>query len=398
MKKILAGVSSFLVLFTVFACVVLNTPNRILYLLNWGEYIDSSLIQEFESKFSCQIVEEDVTSSEAMYQKIAGGTTSYDVAIPGDYVISRLYQEKLLRQLDVENQSYPNLNGYQTAFSSGLQRMIDEYMVDPSSGDSIQSYFMPYFWGSYSLIYSSRTEGVEEAVKEQGFASLYDTNALPTGAKKGMYDTARWVVASYLLSQGKDPNVVDQEGSKEGDISPALQKEIIAAVKEAGFKELGNDALKKDVANGRLDVCFTQLGDYFDGLYLLLQSHGSKDQYKVFVPELTASFFDGMVIPSTCQNYELANSFVDFMLDESHAYQNARAIGYSPCLKGVCDLFEEKATQGEEYFPGYSLSDFLRDYPYYLDPLYGVKKRYMLEAKGNEYLTTCETILNNLSL
>ncbi len=398
MKKALAGASAFLILFTVFACVVLNTPSRILYLLNWGEYIDSELIAEFEDRFSCQIVEEDVTSSEAMYQKIVGGTTSYDVAIPGDYVISRLHQEKLLKELDVGNRSYPNLNDYRSSFSSGLQGMIDEYMVDPASGGSIQSYFMPYFWGSYSLIYSNRTEGVEEAVKEHGFASLYEPGLLPSGAKKGMYDTARWVVASYLLSQGKDPNIVDENGGKEGDISPALQAEIIDAVKSAGFKELGNDALKKDVANGRLDVCFTQLGDYFDGLYLLLQSQGSKEEYKVFVPELTAAFFDGMVIPSTCQNYDLANSFIDFMLDEEHAYQNARAIGYSPCLKGVCALFEEKASQGEEYFPGYPLKEFLQDYPYYLDPLHGVKKRYLLEAKGNEYLTTCETILNNLSL
>ena len=70
---------------------------------------------------------------------------------------------------------------------------------------------------------------------------------------------------------------------------------------------------------------------------------------------MTSAFFDGMVIPSTCQNYDLANAFINFMLDESHAYQNARAIGYSPCLKAVKEEFEEEAKRGGEYYPGLSM-------------------------------------------
>lgn len=398
MKKILIGTSSFLVLFTVFACLVLNTPNRILYFLNWGEYIDSSLVRAFEAKYNCQVIEEDVTSSEAMYQKIAGGTTSYDVAIPGDYVVTRLNNEGLLRRLDVNNSSLPNLFSYQSIFTDDLKKMMDAYMVDQTTGESIESYFMPYFWGAYSLIYATRKDGVEEGVLEKGFASLYDSSALPSGAKKGMYDTARWIVASYLLAQGMDPNLVDKDGHHDGDISDELKKEIISAVKQAQFSEIANDALKRDVVNGRLDMCFTQLGDYFDGLYFLLEANGDRGQYKLSVPKTTAAFFDGMVIPTTCQNYELANAFIDFMLDPDNSYQNARAIGYSPCLKSVVTRFEEGAKNGEEYYEGFPMSEFLASYPNYLNPLYDVEKCYMFEAKSNEYLTTCETILNNLSL
>lgn len=398
MKKALIGISVFLLAFTAFACVVLNTPNKILYLLNWGEYIDSSLVKEFEEEFHCQVIEENVTSSEAMYQKISGGTTTYDVAIPGDYAISRLQSEDLLRKLDVNNPSYVHLSGEDSQFDEGLQGLMNEYMVNPDSGESIQDYFKPYFWGAYSLIYSNNKTGLEAALQENGFSCLYDRALLPEGAKTGMYDTARWIVASYLLSQGLDPNLTDRDGSKEGDISPSLQQEIIASVKKAGFSELANDALKRDVANGRIDVCFAQLGDYFDGLYLLLNGNSDPSHYRVFVPKVTSAFFDGMVIPSTCQNYDLANAFINFMLDESHAYQNARAIGYSPCLKAVKEEFEEEAKRGGEYYPGLSMEDFLASYPNYLNPLFGVETCYMFEAKSKDYLTTCETILNNLSL
>ena len=212
-----------------------------------------------------------------------------------------------------------------------------------------------------------------------------------------MYDTARWIVASYLLSQGKDPNVTDEAGSKDGDLSPSLQKEIIDAVKGAGFAKYGNDSLKRCVANGELDLCFTQLGDYFDGLYLLCESGGDSENYKVSVPKITAAFFDSMVIPTTCQNAALANDFINYMLSPEVAYRNAKSIGYSPTLKSVAALFQQKADQ-EEFYPGVSQKEFLVRYPNYLNPLYGVAKSYLLEAKSNDYLTTCETILNNLSL
>ncbi len=144
-------------------------------------------------------------------------------------------------------------------------------------------------------------------------------------------------------------------------------------------------------------MCFTQLGDYFDGLYLLYESGGDASHYKLSVPKITAAFFDSMVIPSTCQNTSLANAFVDYMLDPEVAYQNAKSIGYSPTLKAVDALFEERA-DSEEFYPNLSQRDFLNMNPNYLNPLYEVSKSYLLEAKSNDYLTTCETILNNLSL
>ena len=129
-----------------------------------------------------------------------------------------------------------------------------------------------------------------------------DRSLYASPAKIGMYDTARWIVASYLMSQGKDPNLTHLDGSTEGDIEPALQTEIIEALKEAHFDEFGNDALKRNVASGSLDLCFTQLGDFFDALYLAYSEGKNEIDFNVNVPSTSAAFFDAMVIPTTCQN------------------------------------------------------------------------------------------------
>ena len=401
MKKLFYGSLAFLVLFTVFACVVLSTPSKVLYLLNWGEYISEELVQEFESEYQCQVIEETVTSSEAMYQKITSKTTTYDVAIPSDYTVHQLYKEDMLLPFDVDNKDYENLSSYLDIFQDDLSSLMETYMVE--DGKKFNSYFMPYFWGSYSMLYSKNNPEVEKVISRYGFQALYERNLCSSSIRSGMYSTARWILTSYLLSRGLDPNITSYDGSKDGDLSDEIKNDAIAALKKAKFDEFGDDSLKRNVANGSLDLCFTQSGDFFDALYLMYDSDDKPISFSINVPKSTAAFFDSMVIPKTAQNYDLANAFVNFMLDGDNAYENARAIGYSPTLKSVCSLFHENAKKGEYYYQdeernrSLSLSDFLSSYPNYLDPLCYSDKVYLLEPKSNAYLTTCETIFNNLA-
>lgn len=392
-----------LVAFTAFALKVISTPDQVLYLLNWGEYIDETLVDEFEAKFNCQVVEENVTSSEAMYQKITSGTTTYDVAVPGDYTVHQLYNEGKLKAIDVSNPQYENLSSYKTMFSDSLKEIMDEYMVD-DEGKSFDTYYMPYFWGAYSLLYSRNNPEVDSVVQDNGFEALYDRSLYSSSVKIGMYDTSRWIVASYLLSQGKDPNIVNEKGDDQGDFSKEMKDKIIQGIRSAHFDEFANDQLKRDVANGSIDLCFTQLGDFFDALYLAYDSGIENISFHVNVPKITSAFFDSLVIPTTCHNYGLANEFINFMMDKDHGYQNARAIGYSPTLKETCEKFEEEASQGAYYYGkegdsvALSLKDFLAKYPMYLNPLNGVEKAYLLKPKSVAYLTSCETIFNSLAV
>ena len=92
--------------------------------------------------------------------------------------------------------------------------------------------------------------------------------------------------------------------------------------------------------------------------------------------------------------------FINFMLDTDNAFDNALAIGYSPALKSVQQRFIDNPD--EEYFSDdniyVSLHDLTEKYPYYLNPLLAagndISSVSMLEPKESEYLTACETIIN----
>lgn len=400
MKKVIAAFSA-LVLFTIFAVSILMTPNNILYFLNWGEYIDHSLIEKFQQEYHCQVIEETVTSSEAMYQKITSNTTEYDVAIPGDYTVHQLYNEGKLKQMKVDDPNYKYLSSYKTMFNSSLTNIMKTYMVNDENNE-FNSYYMPYFWGAYSILYNGQKEDVKDVIENNGFASFYNRKLFKEDVKIGMYSTARWIVSSYLLSKGLDPNITSYDGKKENDIDSTMKADIIKSLKEIKFDEFGDDSLKRNVANGTLDFCYTQLGDFFDTLYLLCsESKVNNSDFNVYIPNTTACFFDSMVIPTTCQNETLANAFINFMMNPENAYQNARTIGYSPTLKEVDELFIKEADEGEMYYEdgnnSLTLKEFLNKYPMYLNPLYNSNNVYLLEPKSNDYLTTCETIFNNLA-
>ncbi len=390
MKKIFISSVSVIVMFTIFALVILNkgTKSNTLYLLNWGEYIDESLIDDFEKENNCSVVLEIVTSSETMYQKISSKTTAYDVAIPGDYMVTKLYNEGYLYELDVKNKAYPNLNSYETLFTPKLQSLRQTNMKDT------MTYCMPYFWGAYSMIYSTNNDKTENIIKNNGFKALFDKSLYDFDVKSGMYNTARWAVASYLMANDIDPNKEDFN-----------TEDIVNGIKNASFDMWGDDALKRKTATGNLDLCFTQLGDFFDAVYLALNEGSGKNigldalNFNVYVPSNTVAFFDAMVIPKTSTNQELANKFIDFMLDPDNAFQNALAIGYSPTLNSVVDKFNNNPDS--IYFENDNVKVTLKNltdkYKFYLDPLCEAKdisKVKLLEPKDSIYMTLCETIVN----
>ncbi len=363
MKKLIIGIIGLLV-FTSFYIIVTNDSREKFYLLNWGEYIDDELITKFEDIHNVEVVMEEVGSSEAMYAKISSGTTRYDIAIPGDYVIEKLYSYNMLNKIDHTLLTNYNSN----MFHDDLLRVMNH---DDFYKDSLD-YAIPYFWGAYSILYSKRDESLENIVKENEF-DIFFNRELTNNIKIGMYDVPRWAVSSYLLSNNYDVNTKDLN---------TYEDEIINKMSTVKYDLWGNDILKKQIANGNLDVAFVQLGDFFDQHYVTTTD--SLDvKFSAYVPNNTAAFFDGMVIPKTSDNIDLAHKFIDFFLEEENALQNTLYVGYCPTQKQVINLIQED----EE------MTEFINDYPFYLNPIQG-KTAVLFKDLGTEYESSLIRLIN----
>ena len=98
----------FLILAALSAVLLSCSSNRdqILKVYNWSDYIDESVIPEFEAWYKAQtgedikVVYQTFDVNETMLSKIEKGREDYDVVCPSDYIIERMLNEGLLLPLD----------------------------------------------------------------------------------------------------------------------------------------------------------------------------------------------------------------------------------------------------------------------------------------------------------
>ena len=74
---------------------------------NWGDYIDPDLVNQFEKETGIKVIYQTFDSNEAMMTKIEQGGTTFDIAVPSEYAISKMREENLL--LPIDHSKLPNL-------------------------------------------------------------------------------------------------------------------------------------------------------------------------------------------------------------------------------------------------------------------------------------------------
>lgn len=101
-----------------------------LVIYNWGDYIDPELLTKFTKETGIEVQYETFDSNEAMYTKIQQGGTTYDIAVPSDYMIDKMIKENLLVKLDKSK-------------IKGLDAIGKEFLN--KSFDKQNDYSIPYF-------------------------------------------------------------------------------------------------------------------------------------------------------------------------------------------------------------------------------------------------------------
>lgn len=284
-----------------------------LYVYNWGDYIDESVIKEFEKEYNVDVVYELFATNEEMYLKIKTGSAKYDVAIPSDYMISKMLNEDLLHKIDLNN--VPNYAGIDDRFKN--------LSFDPDN-----EYSVPYMWGTVGIIYNKTM--VQEPV--DSWDVLWDEKY----AKQFlMLDSQRDSIAVALKKLGYSLNSRNEKELEEAKEILIKQKPLAYVVDEVKDKMIGNEAALAVVWSG-------------DAVYMKRENPNLE---YVIPKEGSNIWYDSMVIPKTSQNKELAEKFIDFMCSTDVAYKNADYIGYSTPHKEVMGMLPEELVSDPAYYP-----------------------------------------------
>ncbi len=318
-----------------FAIIIIGTfsltscKKQKLYLLNWNEYLNGSLVQKFQKKFNCKIEAIPSESNEDMYTVINNGQYPIDVAIPSDYMIEKLYNENKLNKLDFSKM--PNYKA--DMFDDNLTILRNSYFEDN------ESYAIPYFWGTIGIMYNARTSGLEDIILQNGWDVFFNEDLINKNEVKiGMYNNPRDAIAVAELYLDYSLNTI-----KEDELEKV--RELLVKQNQTFDVKYASDDLKAWVAQGvNLDFAMVYSGDFFDQLYIL-EEEGLDNYINIYIPEKTNIYFDGMVIPKTSKNTDLAYEFLNFMLDTDNIVENVEYVGYCPCTKAAIAALKE-----DEYY------------------------------------------------
>lgn len=313
-----------------------------LYLLNWNEYLNGSLITKFEKAYNCKVQTLYSESNEDMYSTISNNQYPVDIAIPSDYMIEKLYKENLLNKID-----FNRLSNYQSdMFDDNLTSLRKGYFAEN------ESYAVPYFWGTIGIMYNDRNSAVEDIIKNNGWNVFFDQSLFNSmNVKVGMYNNPRDAIAVAELYLGYSLNETS------ADALNKIQSALVNQHKNFDV-QYASDDLKRWVSGGKnLDFAMVYSGDFFDQLYVL-EEEESDNYINIFIPEKTNIYFDGMVIPKTSQNTDLAHDFINFMLDADNIVENVEYVGYCPCTKESIaklradEYYQEIIEKYPAFYPG----------------------------------------------
>ena len=285
--------------------------DKTIHLLNWGEYLDPDLKEEFKKRTGITIRETPVTSNEEMLIKLEADDCPYDMCIPSDYAVERLIAKNKLAQIDFNN--IPNMKN------------IDPRYIELSKAfDPENKYSVPYTWGVLGILYNTTM------VDEEDLGSWDILWNEKYSGKIYMYDSVRDSMAAALCKLGYDLNTLDPD-----EINAAAD-ELIKA--KALARAWVTDDVKDNMIQASGAIALVYSGD---AVWTMEPDEGNSD-LEFYVPEEGSNiYFDNMVIPVNSKKKALVEEFINFLLDPEIATQNTEFIGYSSPNLAVADLIDE---------------------------------------------------------
>ena len=278
---------------------------------NWGEYIDMSVLSEFEKEAGVKVNYTTYASNEEMYAKVSSGAASYDVVIPSDYMIGKLIEEDMLAELDFDN--IPNYQ-YIGENYKGLQ-------YDPEN-----KYTVPYTWGTTVIMYNKTMvdpADVADKSVDLMWNEKYKDQIL-------MFDNPRDAFGLALKKLGYSMNSTDPAEWEAAAAELKAQKPLV-------------QAYVMDQIFDKMEAGEAAVAAYYAGDALIIQEENPDVDY--YIPKEGANMFvDAMCVLKNTQHKAQAEAFINFMCRTDVAVKTAEVIGYATPHTAAKELLDPAIT------------------------------------------------------
>lgn len=290
-------------------CIGANTAaaNGQLVIYHWFEYIPQELLDKFSEQTGVEVTMDTYDSNESLLASLkAGAIGTYDVAVPGDYMVEIMANEGLL-----------DIIGEGELANRGN---IAPEWADPSF-DPGRQHSIPYQWGSTSFTVNRDVY--------QGDINTTDILFNPPeelSGKINMLDSQGEVLAMASLHMGMEQCSSDREKLK------ALNEMLQNA--KAHWTSFNSDTAKEVLVSGDAAV-----GQIYDGFGAKAREEGANLEY-AFPKQGYVVWMDNVVLLKDAPNRENALKFMDFLLEPENIAAVSNFARYGAGVTGVSEFLD----------------------------------------------------------
>ncbi len=289
-----------------------------LSIYHWFEYIPQELLDKFAKEHDVEVTMDTFDSNESMLASLkAGKMGSYDVAVPGDYMVEIMRNEGML----------DTIADGELANAGNMEEKWVDVAFDPGRKHSI-----PYQWGSTSF-------SVNRDVYKGDISStaiLFDPPAELSG-KINVLDSSGEVLALASIHLGIPQCTSDREQLKALNALMQSVKPHWASFNSDGAKDV---LVSGDAAVGMI---WNGFGAKARGEQPSLEYAYPKEGYIVWM--------DNVVLLNDAPNRANAIKFMDFLLEPENIAAVTNFAQYTAGVKGVNDLLDAELKASPEANP-----------------------------------------------
>lgn len=287
----------------------------VLNFYNWDTYIDPTILSDFERQFNVKINYTTFTSNEELLAAVESGATAYDLIVPSDYTVAIMRRKGLLAPLDKKN--IPNFKN------------VDPIFINPEY-DPGNRYCAPYQWGTMGI-------GYDRAATGRDIRSWRDVFDPAFAGRVALLDDTRISLGAILLYLGYSPNTTNKvELAAARDFLKNHAQHIAVYAPDTGQNLLISDTV---------DLALEWSGDIFQ----IMEEH---PHIRYVIPEEGSIIWtDNICIPVGAPHKELAEQFINFILDPQVGARLSNFIRYSSPNQAALPFINEDDRRNPALYP-----------------------------------------------
>ncbi|WP_236995080.1 polyamine ABC transporter substrate-binding protein [Heliomicrobium modesticaldum] len=283
-----------------------NGGERVLNIYSWADNFSPEVLDDFAKKHNCKVNYDVFSSNEELLAKLQAGGAQYDVIQPSDYMVGAMVKMGLLEELN--HNSIPNMKNLVSTFQTPA--------FDPGNKHSVV-----YTWGITGIAYN--TKYVKEPI-----SSWQDLWNPKYKGRLVLLNDSREVLGMALKKNGFSNSTKDQ-------------KELDKAFND--LKTLAPNVLAFDTDDIKQKFITEEawIGTMWSGDAAFVYKD-NKDVAFVIPKEGTTIWADTLAIPKGAKHRELAEQFINYLMEPEVSVKNYEFIGYSnPNEKAFAQHSEE---------------------------------------------------------